>query len=192
MITKNDKKMLFYSYGDRGDVLMLKLVTPTIFYKKKYLEYMKSWNDEIILPVISDLRGRRFETLLKELYQLEHEVYIPKGYRPEKNYLVIDDQDDIVGFVNIRHFLNEVMLNTKGQITYGIKPASRTKNIEEEILKLSLAEAKEIGIKQIKMVCNKSNSDLCRYIEDIGGQFETEGYNEVDKYTIQRYLFHLE
>ena len=48
MITKNDKKMLFYSYGDRGDVLMLKLVTPTIFYKKKYLEYMKSWNDEII------------------------------------------------------------------------------------------------------------------------------------------------
>jgi len=183
--------MLFYLYENRGDYFMLKLVTPTIFYKKKYLEYIKSWNDEIVVPVISDLRGRRFETLLKEFYQLEHEVHVPKNYFPEKNYLVIDEQDDMVGFVNIRHYLNEVMLETKGQITYGIKPSCRTVETEEMILKISLDEAKEIGIKQIKIVCNKSNSNLCQFIEQIGGQFVNEGFNDVDRYPIHRYLFHL-
>ncbi len=170
---------------------MLKLVTPTIFYKKKYLEYMKTWKGEVIVPVISDLKGRRFETLLKELYKLEHEVYIPKGFIPEKNYLIVSQGDEIIGFVNIRHYLNDVMLNTKGQITYGIKPSSRSLSIEEEVLKVSLAEAKEIGIKKIKLICEKSNSDLCQFITEIGGQFENEGFNEVDKFPIHRYLFKL-
>ncbi|PKK85656.1 MAG: hypothetical protein CVV63_04990 [Tenericutes bacterium HGW-Tenericutes-8] len=171
---------------------MLKLVTPTIFYKKKYYEYMKSWNDEIIVPVISDLRGRRFETLLKELYQLEHDTHVPKGFIPEKNYLIVDHEDEIIGFLNLRHYLNEVMLNTKGHIVYGVKPSARSEKVEKEILKIALEESKEIGIKEIKLVCNKANTSLCKFVLEMGGHLEGEGYNDVDRFHTHRYLFHLE
>lgn len=171
---------------------MYRLVKPTIFYKKKYLEYLKEWKEEPIIPVVSDLRGRRFETLLKEIYQLEHEIHVPKGYFPDASYLVIDQQDEIIGFVNIRHYLNHILLNARGHVSIGIKPSKRNVETSKKILKLSIEEAKQIGIKQLKFVCKKTDDGMCEFIESIGGKFDSEGYNDIDQYPIQRYLINLE
>lgn len=169
-----------------------KLVKPTIFYKKKYYEYLKQWGTEVIKPVISDLRGRRFETLLKEIYEIEHENNLPKGYYPDANYFFIDEKDDIIGFVNIRHYLSNILLNVRGNISYGIRPSDRNPETIEKLIKLSLKEAKSIGIKKLKFICPKTDSYLCNLILDMNGIFESEDFNEVDRYHIQRYWINLE
>ncbi|MCF7930582.1 MAG: GNAT family N-acetyltransferase [Acholeplasmataceae bacterium] len=171
---------------------MYRLIKPTIFYKKKYLDYLKEWKEEPIIPVVSDLRGRRFETLLKEIYQLEHEVPVPRGYFPDASYLVIDESEEIIGFVNIRHYLNIVLLNARGHIIFGVKPSKRSEATSKEILRISVEEAKQIGIKHLKLVCQKTNLGICELIEDLGGKLESEGYNDIDHYEIQRYLIELE
>lgn len=171
---------------------MYNLIKPTIFYKKKYLEYLKEWKEEPIIPVVSDLRGRRFETLLKELYQIEHEIHVRRGYYPDSSYLVIDDQDDIIGFVNIRHYLNDTLLNARGHISFGIKPSKRSIETSKAILELSVTEARQMGIKNLKLVCVKTDDDMCEFIENIGGKLESEGYNDIDHYSIKRYLINLE
>lgn len=168
------------------------LVRPTIFYKKKYYEYLKHWGTEIIIPVISDLRGRRFETLLKELYEMEHDTSLPKGIFPDANYLFVDDNDDIIGFVNIRHHLSNILLNVRGNISYGLRPSDRNPETIEQLIKLSLKEAKLIGIKKLKFICPKTDHHLCNLIIDLNGIFESEGYNEVERYHIQRYWINLE
>lgn len=168
-----------------------KLTKPTIFYKKKYYEYLKQWNDEVITPTISDLRGRRYETLLKELYELEHEVEVPKGYFPEGNYLFVDENEDIIGFVNIRHHLNKLLLNTRGNISFGIKPSERKPEVTQALIDLSLHQAREMGIQKIKLVCQKEDNQLCQHIIDIGGALESEDFNDVDHYYIQRFWINL-
>ncbi len=168
-----------------------KLIKPTIFYKKKYYEYLKQWGDEVITPNISDLRGRRYETLLKELYELEHEVEVPRGYFPEANYLMIDEKDDIIGFVNIRHHLSKLLLNTRGHISYGIKPSDRTPEVTKQLIDLALIQAREIGIGKVKMVCPKSDNHLCQHMVEIGGSLESEDFNDVDRYVIQRFWIDL-
>ncbi|GEM_PF-2583173 len=172
--------------------MQFRLVKPTIFYKKKYYEYLKQWGSETIAPVVSDLRGRRFETLLKELYELENEVTLPEGYYPDANYLFINEQDEIIGFLNIRHHLSKMLLNVRGNISYGIKPSHRTIEITEQLLELALIEAKDMGIKRIKFVCDKTDNGLCDHILSIGGSFDSEDYNEVDRHYIQRYWINLE
>ncbi|MBU1141211.1 MAG: GNAT family N-acetyltransferase [Firmicutes bacterium] len=170
---------------------MYQLVKPTIFYKKKYLDYMKEWNSETITPVISDLRGRRFETLLKELYEFEHETRLPKGYFPDSSYLFVDGKDDIIGFVNIRHYLNDTLLNARGNISYGLRPTHRTDEIAQIVLKLSLEEAKDIGIKRVKVISKKIDIAMSEFIKGLGGTFDSDDYNEIDRYHIQRYWINL-
>ncbi|MBU1092829.1 MAG: hypothetical protein KKH01_00055 [Firmicutes bacterium] len=171
---------------------MYHLVKPTIFYKKKYLEYMKEWKEEPIVPVVSDLRGRRFETLLKELYELEHEIRVPKDYFPDMSYFVINQDDEIIGFVNIRHYLNDTMIDARGHISIGIKPTKRNPETIKLVYKLAVDEAQQIGIKQLKLVCKKDIDGMCEYIISLGGRLESESYNEIDHYPIQRFLMNLE
>ena len=62
-----------------------------------------------------------------------------------------------VGFGSVRHFLTEALSKVGGHIGYGIAPQFRGKGYGNEILRLLLNEAKEIGIEKVLVTVHLDN-----------------------------------
>lgn len=166
---------------------MYRLVKPKLKHKEKYLEYVKDWGEEVMSPLTSDLKNMDYETLLNYFYKAENDIDLPRGYVPDSNYFFVDNNDNILGFVNIRHYLDEILHKIRGHIAYGIRPSMRGKGLSKLMLKLSLLKAKENGIKRVLIVCDKSNIASAKTILANGGVFENELYDVTDHKIIQRY-----
>lgn len=170
---------------------MYKLVKPTLSYKQKYLDYVKDWGDESMTPLTSDMKHMSYEDLLNYFYQAEHDINLPRGYVPDSNYFFVDENDTIIGFVNIRHYLNDILLRIRGHIAYGIRPSMRGKGLSKPMLQLALQKAKENGIYRVLMVCDKKNVASARTIIANGGILENEVYDVTDHEIIQRFWIDL-
>lgn len=170
---------------------MYKLIKPTLAYKDKYLDYVKDWGDQSMTPLTSDMKNMDYDELLNYFYQAEHDINLPSGYVPDSNYFFVDENHEIIGFVNIRHYLNDILLRIRGHIAYGIRPSKRGKGLSKVMLKLALEKAKEKGINRVLMVCDKSNRASAKTIIANGGILENEVYDVTDHEIIQRYWIDL-
>ncbi len=170
---------------------MYKLVKPKKKHEEKYLDYLKDWADESMTPLTSDLKDMTYDELLEFFYQSEHDINLPRGYVPDSNYFFVDDQENILGFVNIRHYLNDILLKIRGHIAYGIRPSQRGKGFSKIMLNLALDKAKEKGIDRVLMVCDKSNRASAKTIIANGGILENEVYDVTDHEIIQRFWIDL-
>lgn len=169
----------------------MQLVKPTIHYKEKYIAYIKEWANESITPVNADLKDKTYEALLDEFFKAEHDINLPRGYVPETTYFFVDNNDDILGVVNIRHYLDEILFKIRGHIAYGIRPSKRGQGLAKKMLELALAEAKVKGILRVLMVSDKSNIASSKTIISCGGVLENERYDVTDHEVIQRYWIDL-
>jgi len=95
-----------------------------------------------------------------------------------------------VGAVNIRHYLNEVLLQKGGHIGDGVRPSERRKGIATRMISLALDECKKLCIDRVLMVCNKDNIGSAKSIMNNGGILENEIVS--DGTVLQRYWIDLE
>lgn len=79
-----------------------------------------------------------------------------------------------VGFIKIRHYLNDRLKEKGGHIGYTIAPEFRGKGYATKMLELALKEAKELGIDKVQLTCDGSNIASRRVIEKNGGMFQDE------------------
>lgn len=94
---------------------------------------------------------------------------------PDSTYFCLDEESNIiVGSVNIRHYLNEHLLNVGGHIGYGIRPSLRKKGYGSAMLNLALNECKNLGIDKVLLVCDKNNIASAKTITNNGGMLENE------------------
>lgn len=170
---------------------MYKLIKPTLKHKEKYLDYIDDWGDQSMTPLTSDLKDMSYEELIDYFYQAEHDINLPRGYVPDSNYFFVDEDENILGFVNIRHYLNDILLKIRGHIAYGTRPSMRGKGLSKVMLKLALDKAREKGIHRVLMVCDKSNRASAKAIIANGGILENEVYDVTDHEIIQRFWIDL-
>lgn len=169
----------------------MRLVKPDILYKTKYLAYMKEWENESFTPVNADLRDKTYESLLDEFFKAEHDLNLPHGYVPETTYFCVDETDEIVGVINIRHYLDEILYKIRGHIAYGVRPSRRGEGLAKIMLSLALEAAKDKGLKRVLIVADKSNIASVKTIISCGGVLENERYDVTDHEVIQRYWIDL-
>jgi len=93
--------------------------------------------------------------------------------------------------IDIRHELNEYLLNFGGHIGYGIKTSERRKGYATEMLRLALEKARELNLKKVLLTCNKTNYGSARTIQKNGGILENKILNPKDKQITQRYWIEL-
>lgn len=74
-----------------------------------------------------------------------------------------------VGYGKLRHCLNGHLRKIGGHIGYVIRPAARGKGYAKLLLRLVLAKAKAIGIKDVLMTCMQENVASRKVIEANGG-----------------------
>ncbi|MEE1075686.1 MAG: GNAT family N-acetyltransferase [Acutalibacteraceae bacterium] len=122
-------------------------------------------------------------------YYLENlEINEPEeGKVPDSVYFLLDVESDILlGAVNIRHRLNNHLLQFGGHIGDGVRPSERRKGYATEMIRLSLIECKKLGINRVLMVCYKTNVGSAKSIIKNGGVLENELVDDNGK-TQQRY-----
>lgn len=98
---------------------------------------------------------------------------LAEGRVPQTHFWITLDEKPI-GWLKIRHYLNDYLREHGGHIGYGIVPTARGKGYGTEALRLGLEEAQKLGIDRVLLTCNPSNIGSRRVIEKNGGQLELE------------------
>lgn len=110
-----------------------------------------------------------------------------KNLVPNSVWFLLDiDRNRLLGAVNIRHELNDILLKEGGHIGDGIRPSERRKGYATEIIRLALIECKKLGIKKVLITCNKDNIGSAKSIINNGGVLENEIIDS-DGELLQRY-----
>ncbi|MBS4197230.1 GNAT family N-acetyltransferase [Lederbergia citri] len=170
----------------------VKLVEPSTNYKESYIDMIAEWNtsNENLVPFVLKMETDDFESLLQELKGFSQGIGIPDTFVPHTTYWLVNDQERVIGAINIRHRLNGKLLKIGGHIGYGIRPSERKKGYAKRMLSLALEKAKNMNIYEVLITCDKENIGSAKTITSNGGQLESEVVTE-DGRIAQRYWIHL-
>ncbi len=111
----------------------------------------------------------------------------PAGKVPATQYLALDENEHLVGMVNLRHCLNDYLLEFGGHIGYSVRPADRKNGYAIQMLRLALDEAKALGLDRVRIACDRYNIASAKTIQANGGILDGERYDPQDGTLTQRY-----
>lgn len=132
-----------------------------------------------------------YEEWLNKINRDTKEETCGEGRVPSTLYLVYRKRDNrLIGILQIRHFLNDILLNHGGHIGDSIRPTERGKGYSTEQIGLALKECKKLNIKNVLITCNKQNIPSAKSIQRNGGMLENEIVDKGE--IIQRYWIPLE
>lgn len=173
----------------------IKLIKLTKEYEKQLCEMIDEWKRDIEVNHTNHSPSAIFKNDCHNFdYYLQNlEIKKPtKKYVPGSVFFLYDEERDrFLGAVNIRHYLNDELLQSGGHIGDGIRPSERRKGYGTKMVGLALLECKKLGIKKVLMTCDKDNIASARTIIKNGGVLENEFLNE-DGEIEQRYWITLE
>jgi predicted acetyltransferase len=160
-----------------GMQVAIRIINPSIEYQDEYLAFYDDWiiSGEDIVPWVVEKDPVNFKAMIEFLYsQDSEEKIINDNWVPHSTLWLINEEGKIVGAANIRHRLNEKLLNSGGHIGYGIRPSHRRKGYATILLSLALQQTRTLGLHKVLLVCDKGNIGSERTIIKNGGQFESE------------------
>lgn len=157
------------------------LEVPSIERKEDAIEYINEHYE-----YKSDINGsgglhRYLDNYEGWLAKLEEDyVRVPDEERvPARTYFLVRENDNrIVGMINIRTALNEHLKKFGGHIGYGIRPTERGKGYNKINLYLGLQVCDEYGIDKVFMDADLENPASWKTMEALGGVRTKEYYDE--------------
>lgn len=112
----------------------------------------------------------------------------PEGKVPSKTYFLIRENDNkIIGMINIRLKLNERLSISGGHIGYGIRPTERQKGYNKINLYLGLVVCDEHGIENAMLTADVDNPASWKTMEALGGHCKEETIDPFDGEMIKNY-----
>lgn len=172
----------------------VKLIFPSKEHEKEAFEFIQEF-----LEYNSEINGTgglyRYNNYDEWLLKLEEDLdlpNIPEEKVPASTYFLIKESDNkIIGMINIRHKLNEFLLNEGGHIGYSIRPTERKKGYGTIMLKLALQKCRELNLNKVLITCDKINIASAKVIQNNSGILENEIFSEAFSEIIQRYWIDL-
>lgn len=172
----------------------MKLIFPNLSYKEKAIEFINEfyeYGSEINGSGSLDryLTESTYEEWFEKVLSDVDIANISHPRVPALTYFYVrEDDDKIVGMINIRLALNDFLKEEGGHIGYCIRPTERKKHYATDMLGEALRVCDTIGINEVILTCDRSNPASANVIKNCGGELEAEFYSETFKETIQRYL----
>lgn len=169
------------------------LMKPTIAYEEQVWNYRQAFLERgDSLDGTSRLReAESVEWWLDDIEQNRHEETVIEGFVPATSYLAVRQSDNkVVAMIQVRHRLNDFLINFGGHIGYSVHPEERRKGYATETLRLTLIECASVhDLDKVLITCDKANVGSRKAIVNNGGSLENE--YEKDGMTIQRYWINL-
>lgn len=134
-------------------------------------------------------KGKTYEEWLDNDLKLHDEEYaLEKGLVPSYTYFLIrEDDNKLVGMINLRLGLNEYLRNFGGHIGYSVRPTERRKGYNKINLYLILQIAKSHGLEKVLITCADYNEGSRKTIISFGGIYEKSNYDESDNENMELY-----
>ena len=173
----------------------LRHVIPSMEYMEQGIEYIEEH-----INAGSNINGsgglhRYLDNYQGWLEKLEQDrKCVPNEQRvpAETYYLVREEDNKIIGMINIRLVLNERLQQCGGHIGYGIRPSERNKGYNKINLYLALLRCQNLGIKEVILDCDSSNLASSRTMESLGGIRIDEYYSEQEQCQVWRYIINVD
>ncbi|NHJ03289.1 MAG: GNAT family N-acetyltransferase [Candidatus Heimdallarchaeota archaeon] len=143
------------------------LAEPNMKYQKSFENYVLKYrkiNDEHYFNKYKKAL-EDFQNYLADLYKYSKGIDLPQGEVTTSTFWLID-KEEVVGVVRIRH----QEIESAGHIGYDISPDHRKRGYGDQILKLALVKAREIGIEEVILTCNINNIASRKIIEKNNGK----------------------
>jgi predicted acetyltransferase len=172
----------------------MKLVFPDITHKEKAIEFINEfyeYNSEINGSGSLDnyLKKSTYEEWIKKVIADIDIANISPSRVPALTYFYVREEDDkIVGMINLRLALNDFLRKEGGHIGYCIRPTERNRHYATDMLNDALKVFDTLGIHDVIITCFKSNAASSGVIKNCGGKLEAEFYSETYDKIIQRYI----
>lgn len=165
----------------------MRLIRPTLEYKEQVLGYKNEF-----LAKGDNLAGSSYlqkyddyEEWLKFVMDNEKEDTRHTEVSATVFLAVREEDNRLVGMINIRHSLNEYLYNYGGHIGYSVRILDRGKGYAKEMLKIALEECKKLQIHKVLLACDADNIASAKTIEFCGGILENEVFE--DEVLVRRY-----
>ena len=176
-------------YFERPSMKRKKEITK---YLDEFVEYGSDINGSGSLDKIYD--GYTFEEALDRCLKMEDPKYAKSiGRCQSKTFLLIRENDNkIVGTINVRWNLSEEMLQFGGHIGYGIRPTERRKGYNKINLYLGMIEAKKLGLDKVMLDCDVNNLGSDKTLKALGGKLERTEIDPSDGILTNVYWFNVD
>ncbi|AMD33200.1 TPA: GNAT family N-acetyltransferase [Streptococcus agalactiae] len=151
----------------------MKLRRPVLEDKEEILAMYKEFQKES-----SSMDGgfyeptTHFEDWLDHNLNMELGIGVPDNFVPYIQFVSFDNDNNAIGFLNLRLRLNDTLLEKGGHIGYSIRPRQRGKGYAKEQLKLGIEQAHLKNINEILVTCHVDNDASKSVILANGGILE--------------------
>lgn len=158
--------------------MRISLLKPNHRHKEAVLAYKKAF-----LDVGDDLAGTAglahadsYASWLQGVRLNLDETTVPNGFVPATTLLAFH-HDQLVGMIDIRHRLNDFLIQFGGHIGYSVHPSHRRKGIGKAMLLEALNICCKMNVFRVLITCDHQNEGSKGVILACGGILE----NVVDK-----------
>lgn len=176
------------------EVIQMKFIFPNQAYEEKAKDFIDEFN-----RLHSEINGSggldrylldsSYSEWLKKVLADIDLANIEPGRVPALTYFYVrEDDDKIVGMINIRLALNDFLRSEGGHIGYCIRPTERGRHYATNMLKEAVNFCKIIGLNELILSCDKTNPASAGVIKNCGGCLDAEFYSDVFHSIIQRYI----
>ena len=172
----------------------MKLVFPSLVYKEKAIQYINEfyeYGSQISGSGSLDryLKQATYEEWLDKIRAEIDIANVPAARVPALTYFYVRESDDvIVGMINLRLTQNEGLKIAGSHIGYCIRPTERQKHYATNMLKDALKVFDKLGIKEVILTCDTSNTASANVIKNCNGELIEEFYSHTYEAEIQKYV----
>ena len=157
---------------------MTSLVRPSVEYADSWAAAVAEFRDDGSvmhgsgLWHLEDPLAAGIEKVVEDLRWRESREHAEDPAKVPCTYFWIAEDGEFVGYLAMRHELNDWLLEEGGHIGYSIRPSRRRQGHAARALALGLEEARALGLDRVLVTADETNAPSWRTIEANGGVLE--------------------